>query len=143
MENIDWFQFRTLAIIFVGVYLIFELVRLGVRQIIQVLGGRRREESLYKSSNIFSILRVVIIAFFLIFFIFTVIFNRTEIAEPHSDMGHDANIKALESIDTEKLKAAIENKEMESRDKALHEVNSESEKNYEEFLKQNSAQETK
>lgn len=138
MGNIDWFQFRELVIIFIGVFFIFELVRLGVRQIIQVLGGKEREQSLYNSANIFSVLRVILIAFFLIFIVFTVVFNRIKINEPHSDMGHDANIKALESVETDKLKAAIEQKEMESRDKSLREVNTDSEKNYEEFLKENS-----
>ena len=103
MENIDWFQFRTLASIFIGAYICFELIRLGVRQIIQVTGGRNREQSLYNSANIFSILRVILITFFFVFFILIVVVNRIETTESQNDMGHDASDGAPQSVKVKKM----------------------------------------
>jgi len=137
MENIDWLQFRTLALILAGCYCVFEIIRLAVQQTIKVFGGREREQSLYLATNTFSILRVIIIAAFFIIFFFTAIFNRTEIAVPHSDVGHRENVQNLEKVDTETLQTTIKNSEQRLKDKSLREVNSESEKEYEEFLQQN------
>lgn len=142
MKSIDWMQFETLAIICIGSYVLFEIIRLAVEQAIRVYGGGDTEKTLYNVSNLFSFLRIILIACIVVSFIFTAVFNRQMITSSHSDLGHKDNLESLNKIDTEALRARIEQKEKEFKESTLDEVNRGSEEKYEMFLKQNSTKQS-
>lgn len=142
MENIDWLQFETLAIIFVGIYILFELLRFSVMQCIRVYCGTETEKKLYNTSVLFSILRICLISCILIAFVFTAVFNRHIITKPHSDVGHKKNVENLTTTDTAQLQAKIAANQARFKEKSIEEVNSDSQKNYQEFLNQNGSSTT-
>lgn len=136
MTNIDWMQFETLSIICIGAYLLFEVVRAAVLQSIRIYSSRDTEKRLYNTTNIFSVLRILLIASIVITFIFTGVFNRQRIAKPHSDLGHQNNIKTLQTTNPKEIEAKIKAKEQAFKKKTLEQINRESENNYEIFLQQ-------
>lgn len=107
MEHFDWMQFESLAIIFIGVYLIFEILRFVILQAITVYGGKDNEKIGYRISNLFSIFRLILIAAFFITFIFTAVFNQQTITNSDTNLNPINEEETLSNDHTEKLETEI------------------------------------
>lgn len=137
MANVDWLQFETLAILFIGIYIIFEIIRIACLQMTRAYCPIDTENKLHILGNIFHFVRIVLITAMLVALIFTGIFNRTLITKPHTDLGHDANVKQLEATDTEQLRAKVEQNQTKFLETELEQIEEKSAKDYETFLKNN------
>lgn len=136
MGKIDINQLLYLLIILAGVLITWEIVRILIIRSMGVSDSEEGEQKVASVQRFFGVVRLLVVVLFLVFIVFTLLFNRGASNEERQDMGHESNVEKVLEIDEDALKKSIEEREEKLKEKSIEEINKESKESYDQFIEE-------